>query len=153
MAKERRAQFFAREKQEQKERRAQYAAGEREQQAKIEAERIATKARKMAILAESKAKKMKSRWLRFGYLLGKKESVREMWVFSLAFHELWTSRSPSTTPPPEAIISRYVSNWWTSRKTKKFMKVSERSERALKKTSILAMIPTKWLQTVTHIHY
>ncbi|GMI60624.1 hypothetical protein ScalyP_jg8182 [Parmales sp. scaly parma] len=120
--KKERDQVAAREKQEQKERRAQYAAGEREQQAKIEAERIATKARKMAILAESKAKKMKSRWLRFGYLLGKKESVREMWVFSLAFHELWTSRSPSTTPPPEAIISRYVSNWWTSRKTKKFLK-------------------------------
>jgi len=56
----------------------------------------------------------------------------------------------TTTTPPEAIISRYVSNWWTSRKTKKFLKVSERSERALKKTSILAMIPTKWLQTVTH---
>ena len=83
-------------------------------------DRLNTEAKKMAEEAESRAKKLKSKWLRFGYSLRKKEAIRETWVFALEFHELCISRRP--TAPPEVIICRYVSSWWTSRKTKKFLK-------------------------------
>jgi len=78
----------------------------------------------MAEEAESRAKRLKSKWLRFGYSLHKKEAIRETWVLALEFHEQLSLRSPSTAPP-EVIISRSLSALWTktttSRKTKEFL--------------------------------
>ncbi|GMI52866.1 hypothetical protein ScalyP_jg8261 [Parmales sp. scaly parma] len=90
--KERREQVAAKDRQEQQEMRDKEAAKENQELAKIaaeiEMERLNTEARRIATETKTKAKKLKSKWLRFGYSLSKKESIREIWVFALEFHEL-----------------------------------------------------------------
>ncbi|GMI52874.1 hypothetical protein ScalyP_jg8263 [Parmales sp. scaly parma] len=131
-------EVVVKERQEQKEWRDQFEAREREaarenqEQAKIEAEQAKIEDLQVAEEAKTATRKKqeqkerreqvaaKSKWLRFGYSLNKKESIREIWVLALEFHELCLSRRP--TAPPEVIIFRYVSKWLTSRKTKKFLK-------------------------------
>jgi len=90
--KERREQVAAKDRQEQQEMRDKEAAKEKQELAKIaaeiEMERLNTEARRIATETKTKAKKLKSKWLRFGYSLSKKESIRLIWVFALEFHEL-----------------------------------------------------------------
>ncbi|GMI61759.1 hypothetical protein ScalyP_jg6219 [Parmales sp. scaly parma] len=117
----------AKKKQELKGKRDEEAARKKQElaiiEAEIEADRLNTEAKKMAEEAESRAKRLRSKWLRFGYSLHKKEAIRETWVLALEFHELCISRRP--TAPPEMIISRSLSALWTktttSRKTKEFL--------------------------------
>ena len=99
-------EVVVKERQEQKEWRDQFeargreAARENQEQAKIEAEQAKIEDLQVAEEAKTATRKKqeqkerreqvaaKSKWLRFGYSLSKKESIRETWVFALEFHEL-----------------------------------------------------------------